>query len=218
MNPATWSRWTLSMPLFTLSCLAAACGGGQDPADSCAGVTCAGHGTCVLVVGEAICTCEQGYEPDPGDPLSCVSSQLQSIVVDVVTGMSAPVDQVITVSLRSNPDVSLTLGTAIADVWEDMLRYSQSYPRPIYLDLDPETRAILDVEQPLVSTIERLVPTDEALRVELTYSAAIHFLYPTNPRFQEMADFLHDALANGDSVVVTERHAEGIIDVRADTF
>lgn len=39
----------------------------------CAGVTCAGHGTCVVNGTAGECVCDSGYETPPGDPSSCAN-------------------------------------------------------------------------------------------------------------------------------------------------
>lgn len=44
---------------------------GQPVADSCAGLTCSSHGTCVVKAGEPVCACNDGYTPDTTTGLSC---------------------------------------------------------------------------------------------------------------------------------------------------
>lgn len=72
------------------ACLAlvALCGGckARDGEDPCSGITCSGHGRCVVIDGEPVCECDAGYEPDG---LSCVpttgESTTDQIVKDGVT-------------------------------------------------------------------------------------------------------------------------------------
>ncbi len=42
--------------------------------DVCAKIACAGHGTCVVVTGQPTCACNEGYQPDMVNGLSCVAS------------------------------------------------------------------------------------------------------------------------------------------------
>jgi hypothetical protein len=209
--------WML-LGLLVCAFVATACGGGEEPYQGCTGETCSGHGTCVLSGGTAACSCETGWERDPDDPLACVQGALESVVVDVVAEVYAAVDLVVAVDLVHSRDVTLELGTPIADVWQDMLELSQQSERPVYLELVPETRRISHVEQPLVSPVANLREETDAVEVTLIYSAAIHVLYRSNPDFQDFYDLLQSALADGTSLVVTERDGEGIIDVRVDTF
>ncbi|MFH2007416.1 MAG: fibronectin type III domain-containing protein, partial [bacterium] len=50
--------------------LLSGCGDG-GPANLCAGVTCSGHGICVVNGGRPMCGCDEGYRPDPSAGLSC---------------------------------------------------------------------------------------------------------------------------------------------------
>ncbi len=58
-EPSHW--WKLILFLLMATLAAAGCSGDGDD-DPCADVTCGGHGTCSVVEGEAVCTCEAGYE------------------------------------------------------------------------------------------------------------------------------------------------------------
>ncbi|HSA23365.1 MAG TPA: metallophosphoesterase [Myxococcota bacterium] len=58
------------MPLVCLAALAAACDGGGEPADPCAGVTCSGLGDCAVLGGsEPVCVCRDGHH---AEGLTCV--------------------------------------------------------------------------------------------------------------------------------------------------
>lgn len=164
-------------------------------------------GLILMVGGLAGCTGEERSEVT-----------LKSVIVDVVIGPFAPADQVVTVNLRTGGDVTLELGTPIAEAWHDMLAHSQEYSRPVYLEIVPETRRILDVALPIVSPVQALNETTAGVEVALVYSAAVHVLCRTTPGFQELLGLLQDALATGDILVVTEKDGQGIVDVRADTF
>lgn len=141
-----------------------------------------------------------------------------SVIVDVVAGLSEPTGRAVTVDLRDSADVILEIGTPLADAWRSMLAHSQEYSRPVYLEIVPETRWITDVALPIVSPVEALFETLEGVQVALVYSAAVHVLYRTTPGYPEMLALLQDALAGGDTLVVTEKDGQGIVDVRADTF
>jgi hypothetical protein len=64
--------------------------------------------------------------------------------------------------------------------------------------------------------VAALVPDAEGTAVELVYSAAIHMLLNSHPRYQAFLDFLQAALDSGEAVLVTETDtSHEIIDVRA---
>lgn len=188
----------------------------------CRGVTCSGHGKCTLAGEVAACDCDSGWQWKADDALVCVESAIESVIVDLVTGLSEPVDQVVSVSLKNSLSVSLKLGTAMAAVWEDMLGLSKQHQQPVYLEIVPETRPedrmILHLELPLVSPVHSLEPNDEGVEVQLIHSAAIHFLALAHPKFQEMLAVLEAALRDGATVVVSEKDGRGIVDVRLDNF
>ncbi|HOX47090.1 MAG TPA: hypothetical protein PK668_26085 [Myxococcota bacterium] len=142
----------------------------------------------------------------------------ESVVVDLVVALSAPVDGVVTADLRDRADVTLEVGTARGDLWRDMLQHSLDNTRPVYLELEPETRRIQDLELPYVSPAHSVDETAEGAEVQLIYSAAIHFLYLTQPKYQAMLALLQDSVTSGASLVVSEKDQVGIVDVRPDTF
>jgi hypothetical protein len=211
--------------LVVLACLPLALSGcveygsGQD---ACQGVTCLGHGACSLLGDAASCTCEAGYELDPADPLACLATAASSIVVDLVTALTDPVDQVVSASLKNHPAVSLTIGSPMSDLHRDILAFSLQYEDPVYLELDParlpQERWVLEVRHTLVSPVAQLRPTDDGVEVLLVWSAAVHFLYSTQPSYDAWLALLEAALADGANVVITEKDGQGIIDVRPDAF
>ncbi len=142
----------------------------------------------------------------------------ESVIVDVVTALSAPAAQLVTVSFRDHDPVTLEVGTPRADVWRDMLDLGRQTARPSYVELDPGTRRVLDVEQPYVSPVVEVRPAQAGVEVLLVYSAAVHVLREAQPGYQAMRALLEAAVQSGASVVLTEKDGLGVVDVRADTF
>ncbi len=68
-----YQRKTLRVLVVALTTLSIACGRDSIPYGTlCEGVTCSGHGVCVVVEGSAVCTCDPGYH---ADGLTCVENQ-----------------------------------------------------------------------------------------------------------------------------------------------
>jgi hypothetical protein len=142
----------------------------------------------------------------------------ESILVDVVTSLSAPLERIVTVAFRDHEPVTLEVGTPLADLWRDMLDHARENAHPSYLEIAPATRRVLDVEIPYVSPVVELREVAEGVEVLLVYSAAIHSLRREQPGYRAMLDVLEAALASGASVVLTKKDGLGIVDVRPDTF
>ena len=75
---------------------------------------------------------------------------------------------------------------------------------------------IIDVLMPLESPVHDIRPAEEGMEVEFVYSAAIHFLYRSQPCYEQMLDVLETAYSQGHSVLATTdfNESSGILDVR----
>lgn len=89
---------------------------------------------------------------------------------------------------------------------------------PVYVEVDPETSAIVRLLIPYVTRVIDIRPTEQgALGVELELSHARHVLRPGAPDFEQLERELRDALRTGAPVIITETDAHDIIDVRRHT-
>jgi hypothetical protein len=150
-----------------------------------------------------------------GEPLGPLT---ESVIVDVVTALSAPADRLVAVDFRDHESVTLEVGTPIRDLWRDMLDHARENSRPSYVEIAPATRRVEDVEIPYVSPVVEVREVAEGVEVLLVYSAAIHVLRLEQPGYQAMLAILRDAVTSGASVVLTEKDGLGVVDVRPDTF
>lgn len=86
---------------------------------------------------------------------------------------------------------------------------------PVYLEVDPATRAIKELLIPLVTQVTNILETGGAeIEVVLRASHARHVLKRENRDFGLMLDTLRAAQQNKNWLIVTETDAPEIIDVR----
>ena len=86
--------------------------------------------------------------------------------------------------------------------------------RPVYLELDPETSAIMRLRIPHVTRVVALHSIDDGVDVELERSHARHVLRRGAPDFDELERKLREALDTRAPVILTESDAHEVIDVR----
>jgi hypothetical protein len=89
--------------------------------------------------------------------------------------------------------------------------------RPVYMEIDPQSSAVVRVLIPLVSRVKGVNLGDDGLEVELDNSHALHKLKPNTTDAEELEQTLREALHDGRVLIVTEDDAHNIIDVRAFT-
>lgn len=110
---------------------------------------------------------------------------------------------------RLDPDDRRSVGFA------QILQGLHEQRLPVYLELEPETSAIVRLLIPQVARVVGLRPIDEGvLGVELAPSHARHVLRREVTDFDELERRLREALASGAPMIVTEDDAHNIIDVR----
>jgi hypothetical protein len=179
-------------------------------------VTCSGHGSCQETGGAASCACDPGWETDPDDALECIEVEPESIVVDLVTAVSEPSMGFITVTLRDHRAVRLDMSMPHASTRAEILASMGRLGDPVYFEIDPGSRVIVDYLFTLEGPVDAMISRDEGVEVLLMTSAAIHFLRRSSPDFPRFLQFLEDAREQGDAVLITEtRDGYEIIDVRA---
>ncbi len=98
MSPTRTYPSILATPFTTLAFLLVAavisaqygCGGGSTTAGyPCLGVTCAGHGTCTVASGAALCACEPGYH---AEALACVADPMATPPIVTLSANPTTVD------------------------------------------------------------------------------------------------------------------------------
>lgn len=111
------------------------------------------------------------------------------------------------VHLDSNDPRSPGFATILNEVREQRL--------PVYVETNPDTRAITTLLLPHVTRVAGIRPVDEGvLGVELVPSHARHVLRRSAEESDHLERALREALASGAPVIVTETDAHEIIDVR----
>jgi len=86
---------------------------------------------------------------------------------------------------------------------------------PVYIEVDPQTRAIARLLIPLITRVANIVERmGEGMLVDLANSHARHLLARKNPDYPALLDALRSAQAKNAAVMVTETDNHEIIDVR----
>lgn len=136
-----------------------------------------------------------------------------------------PVTGALAAALADTPHVAVTLGdgvTGLLDmtdrrsaIWREVLESLRAAGRPAYVEVDPETRLITEVLQPIPFVVTGIAEEESGLRVELQISQALHRLDRSNPDYDELAALLRAAYESGATVLVTESPNDNdIVDVR----
>jgi glutaminase-like protein len=89
--------------------------------------------------------------------------------------------------------------------------------RPVYVEIDPATQAIIRMLIPHVARVAGISAGEGRLDVELDPSHARHVLQLGEPDSAELERQLRDAMESGRPAIVTEDEAHNIIDIRAFT-
>lgn len=106
-----------------------------------------------------------------------------------------------------SPDVSglLDLATTRDTVWLDVMRHLKDQGRPIYVEIDSQTRRITQFLQPREQPVGDLNESEKGdVQVNLLLSHAVHTLRRNHPRFKELLQRLRAAQRDGAMVWVVE--------------
>ena len=193
--------------IFVVLLVALSCGGvdkrdndanGSDP---CEGVACPIQTTCVATGNTGVCT----------------GTEVDSTVVDFVTSVSEPTDDLVTVGLQAHDAIFLDMTNQNEQWRADMLRRWRQLGIPMYFEIDPTSRIILDYLATLEGQVANLAHEEDVVLVEFFQSAAMHALMRTNPHFDEFLAALENAKQLGTWVLFATDydHGNGILDVRA---
>lgn len=97
-----------------------------------------------------------------------------------------------------------------------ILAQVQRLERPVYLEVDEESRFVERLRIPLLVTVADIRETESGdLDVELEISHARHVLRRDRPDFAELHEALRSARNRGGQVAVTETEEHEILDVRS---
>ena len=151
-------------------------------------------------------------EADAGQ--ECIVGGPGSMVMDLVTAVSDPVDSIVTVTFQSSAPVLVDVSTALGAFWAELMDRYRQEGRPVYVELDPGTRMVIDFLFPLETRVQSVTHEPDGVEVLLTNSHAVHFLWRSNPCFDHLLEELEAALEDQSDVLVTEDDELGIVDIR----
>lgn len=87
--------------------------------------------------------------------------------------------------------------------------------RPVYVEMDPQTKGITLLLIPYVTRISSIRPIgDEGLSIELEQSQARHVLRRSNADFGDLERMLSEAASSKKAVILVETDAHDVIEVR----
>jgi hypothetical protein len=146
----------------------------------------------------------------------CITGGADSMAMDVPVDISAPVQDVETITFASSEPVYLDVSEPVGQVHHDMIAHFMQYEKPIYVSIEPVARTVIDVIQPIEGPVAAVSLAENGAEVQLVYSAAIHFLWASNECFDYLFQALVDALADGSDQEVSNdlNDDDGIVDVR----
>ena len=100
--------------------------------------------------------------------------------------------------------------------WTRLLRDWQAEKKPLYVEFDPHTRQIEDIEIPVRRKIDYVASSLEGNRLKVLYYMAPseYFLRADAPHYQEMRRLLEEAIHSKAELYVTDSDKRDILDVR----
>jgi hypothetical protein len=102
-----------------------------------------------------------------------------------------------------------------ADAFANIVSQAREASLPLYVEVNPRTKKIADVQIPLEGTVSSInIDTAGNAELEIQISHSIHVLRKDNPSFKRLLAAAQRAMTAGERVAVTERQADGIIDIR----
>ena len=110
----------------------------------------------------------------------------------------------LTVTFADGRQGHLNLSDYRSRVWAQVLQNLYQAGRPAYVEIDPRSRLITQLLQPLRFTVAEIRRVDGGLEVDLNISHGRHYVRRGNPDFEELRDVLESARKRGREVLVTE--------------
>jgi hypothetical protein len=122
----------------------------------------------------------------------------------------------VTVQFKTGQTGLLDMMSPRAVHWAEIFDRLERANRPVYVEVDEESRVITKVLIPRVYKVKALEPDDKGdICVRLDPSAAVHLLLQSDPNHEAMQTKLQTALDDDSELLITEtRDDHEIIDVR----
>ncbi len=122
----------------------------------------------------------------------------------------------VTVSFKTGQTGVLDMKSPLAAVWAEMLDFLNQKNKPVYVEIDPETKIITQLIIPETGNVLDLSPLANGdVDINLAPSAAPHYIRHANPEFALLRQTLQAAKDDGSEVLVTSTQEEHeIIDVK----
>jgi IS5 family transposase len=110
----------------------------------------------------------------------------------------------LTVTFADGRQARLNLTDYRSRVWAQVLQNLYHAGQPAYVEIDPESRLITQLLQPLRFTVGDINKVDGGLQVDLIISHGRHYLRRSNPDFDTLREALENARKRRTPVLVTE--------------
>ena len=123
---------------------------------------------------------------------------------EVQAERSAVAGPSLTVTFADGRQARLNLTDYRSRVWAQVLQNLYHSGQPAYVEIDPDSRLITQVLQPLRFTVGDIRRVDGGLEVDLIVSQGRHYLRRSNPNFESLREALENARKRGTPVLVTE--------------
>jgi hypothetical protein len=102
-----------------------------------------------------------------------------------------------------------------ADLFASVLSAARAASLPVYVEVAPDTKKITDLQIALEGNISSInIDAAGNAEIEVQISHAIHLLRKDNPNFTRLLAAARKAVEKNQPVTITERNADGIIDIR----
>ena len=172
----------------------------------------------------AVWTVDKGFQAELtlyGSGVPIINSErgalvAPSTVVDFITNVSAPANDLVTVSLQSHAPIFLDVTDPSTRWRAESLESWRQLSMLMFFKIAPDERVIVSFLTTMTGTIMAMDSTDDAEEVGLNEYQAINFLKRSNPNFQQYFDALLNAQQQGHAILVTTDYDNGheVIDVR----
>lgn len=110
----------------------------------------------------------------------------------------------VTVTFADGQKAHLNLTDYQSRVWAQVLQNLYHAGQPAYVEIDPDSRLITQLLQPLRFTVGDITNVDGGLQVDLVVSHGRHYLRRSNPDFEQLRAALENARKRRTPVLVTE--------------
>lgn len=110
----------------------------------------------------------------------------------------------LTVTFADGRQARLDLTDYRSRVWAQVLQNLYHAGQPAYVEIDPASRLITQLLQPLRFTVGDISKVDGGLQVDLIISHGRHYLRRSNPDFDTLREALENARKRRTPVLVTE--------------